>query len=271
MSPSNGDHEWITPAPYVFSGRNIPAEDSDWIGKDDLTEMSQAVVITDPTATGWQVIDMVGSWDGKRAASRRHSSYRHVTRSVHAATCDVGEIERVRKAFDETYLEFGQGPHDYNGYLGEYPRRWPYVHRSEDPITFDTEHGGITFQYLALRQLRGRDWERDYSGESNNLLVPSVVLLGELKWDRRGGWHDSNGEVQIQDPWWWSDKPAALICRTDYMDQFLEQRNRALIILGFQTKFIVGGADREGRMTERTLFVRHQGKIELAGRKVMRD
>jgi hypothetical protein len=222
--------------------------------------------VTDPEGAGWQILDMNDSWNGERTDSRR-DDYRHVTRSVRAATCRAADIKKVAKVFAEAPLDhFNHGPQDYRGYLGEYPRRWPYAHRSEDRITFGGEDRGVIFQYLALRLLRGREWERDYSqvGESKTILMPSTALVqaSNLQWDRRGGWQDSKGQIQIQDPWWWSDKPAALICRADYMDRFLDEKDLALITLGFQTKFVAGFMRGGGRATERTLFIRHRGKTK---------
>lgn len=272
-----GDHVWLTPAPYVFRGRDIAAEDAGWVGEDDLTDIARVLALTDPDGAAWQILDISHSWDGKRREPRRTGSYRHVTRSVRAATCDGADIKRVANAFAKAPLgHFNDGPYDYRGYLGEYPRRWPYAHRLEDPITFGGEDGGVEFQHLVLRQLRGREWERDYSqaGESKTLLMPSTTLVqaGILQWDRCGSWQDARGQVQIQDPWWWSDAPAALICRTAYLDRFLRENDLALIILGFQMKFIAGSLSLGGRrLTERTLFIRYRNETKLVKRNVVRD
>jgi hypothetical protein len=271
-----GGHAWLAPAPYVFAGRDIPQEDAAWVNENDLTDVMQALAVTDPDGVMWQALDMDASWNGKRSDSRHQTTYRHMMRSVRAATCDAADVEKVTKAFARTPLDhFNHGPNDYRGYLGEYPRRWPYAQRVHDPVTFDRKDSGITFHQLALRQLRGGEWPHDYSqvGESKTLLMPSIALVqaGNLQWDRRGGWHDSNGEIQIQDPWWWSDKPAALICRVDYMDRFLEENDHALIILGFQAKFVAGVMGGGGRVTERTLFIRHQGETRLIERDLARD
>ncbi|MBB5048552.1 hypothetical protein HNR60_003319 [Rhodopseudomonas rhenobacensis] len=276
LPPPTSDDTWLKPAPYVFRGRDIPAEDAGWVGEDDLTDIAQALELTDPEGAVWHILDMDESWNGKRTGSRRYNTYRHVTRSVRAATCDAADTKKVAKAFAKAPLDhFNHGPHDYRGYLGEYPRRWPYTHRSEDPITFGGEDSGVTFHHLALRQLRGREWERDYSqiGESKTLLTPSTALVqaSNLQWDHRGGWQDSYGQVQVQDPRWWSEEPAALICRADYMNRFLKENNLALIILGFQMKFIAGLMDGGGRVTERTLFIRHRGKTSFVDRNIVRD
>jgi hypothetical protein len=234
------------------------------------------LVLTDPDGADWQVLDMGASWNGKRS-DPRVNTYRHVSRSVRAATCEADDTAKVKKAFAKVGLDhFNNGPRDYRGYLGEYPRRLPYATGRFEPITFEGDDAGIRFQYLALRQLRGREWERDHSqlGESPTLLMPSVELAkaGDLRWDHRGGRRDADGKIQIQDPWWCSnDQSAALICRQEYLDRFLQQRNRALIILGFQVKIIAGMTAGGGRVTEWTLFIRHPGKTKFIQRKLVKD
>lgn len=59
----------------------------------------------------------------------------------------------------------------------------------------------------------------------------------------------------------------------DFLDQFLEERGRALVILGFQTKFVVdaGMSEWPGRLMERTLFIRSGGQTEAIERKLTRD
>jgi hypothetical protein len=97
-------------------------------------------------------------------------------------------------------------------------------------------------------------------------------MFGDLRWDHCGGWQDADGKIQIRDPWWWSsDESAALLCRLEYLDRFLEQNNRALIILGFQVKIIAGTSDGPGRVTERTLFIRHNGNTRCIIRKLVKD
>ncbi|WP_316198080.1 hypothetical protein [Bradyrhizobium sp. SZCCHNS2002] len=271
-----GEAAWLTPAPYVFRGRDVPAEDASWVAANDLTNVEHAMIMADAEGGVWQVIDMHETWNGKRTESTRTNTYRHVTRSIRAMACNAGDIRKVTKAFADGHLQgFYNEPHDYRGYLGEYPHRWPYVHRASDPVTFDIKDEGITFQHLVLRQLRGREWERDYShvGESKTLLMPSTALVytGDLRWDRRGAWQAPDGRVQVQDPWWRSDRSAALICRSDFMDRFLEINDLALVVLGSQMKMVLGRADGRGRVTEQTLFVRHRGKSRLVERKLERD
>lgn len=180
----------------------------------------------------------------------------------------------MKEAFATAGLDhFNRQPRDYRGYLGEYPRRWPYANHRSDPLDFETEDQGILFQNMVIRQLRGSEWEYDYSqaGRSKSLLMPSVdlVLFGDLKWDHRGGWHDANGVVQIKDPWWWAEgRTEALIVRQDYVDRYLEERQLALVLLGFQTKFVTGMDRGPGVLDERTLHIRHGGNTEFIERNV---
>jgi hypothetical protein len=272
--PRSEEDAWLAPSPYVFQGRDDPDGDVDWVNQDDLTDIEQTLVLMDVDGSDWHILNMGASWDGKRS-DRGLNTYRHVSRSVHAAACNAADTTRVKKAFATARLDhFDDGPHDYRGYLAEYPWRLPYANRLFDPIRFQDEDAGISFQHLGLRQLRGREWERDYSqlGESPTLLMPSVALVnaGDLRWDHRGGWQDADGRIQIRDPWWWSsDESPALVCRMEYLDRFLEQNNQALIILGFQVKFIAGTSPGPGRLTERTLIIRQHRNTRLIKRKLV--
>ena len=130
----------------------------------------------------------------------------------------------------------------------------------------------IDCKYVGVNQLRGNDWERDYSntGESASLLMPSTDLVeyGDLLWDGHGGWLDSQGIVQVMDPWWWGDNGPGLIIRLDYLDAIIEAKKEALLIMGFQEKCIVGMDMSLGQLAERTLFIRRDGETKLVGRKV---
>lgn len=268
--------DWLMPEPYIFRGRDIPAGDAAWVAADDLTNVAQAIVMTDPHGNVWQVIDMHDAWNGKRTGSTRTTTYRHVRRDIRAVACNARDIKKVTTAFNNDGLaDLYNGPHDYRGYLAEYPRRWPYVHRANDPINFNRQDEGITFHHLVLRQLRGREWERDFShvGESETLLMPSAELVhaGDLRWDHQGGWQSPDNQVKVQYPWWWSDRGAALICRMDFMDHFLERSDLALIVLCSQMKMVLGHANGGSRVTEQTLFARHGGKTRRLKRKLEQD
>ena len=72
------------------------------------------------------------------------------------------------------------------------------------------------------------------------------------------------------DPWWWNDKEPSLIIRLDYLDRFLENNGKALIITGFQEKFVAGMSTGPGVLEERTLFIRSAGETKLIERKYSR-
>jgi hypothetical protein len=146
MASPAGDQAWLTPAPYVFRGSDVAEDDAGWAGENDLTDIGHVLTLSDPDGAVWQVLDISHSWDGKRKAPRRGGSYRNVSRSVRAATCHGEDIKKVANSFVKAPLDhFNHGPHDYRGYLGEYPRRWPYTHRLNDPIDFGGEDGGVFF------------------------------------------------------------------------------------------------------------------------------
>ena len=272
---STAEVEWVKSVPYLFLGRDTPSEDTTWVKNKDLPDISSALVLTDPHGIEWQAIDIDLAWSGKRADSRV-KTYRYVSRGASAITCAVTDLDQVTNSFLNGGLsQFYSGPKDYRGYLGEYPGRWPYVNRLEEPIRFEDKDGEIVFHHLALRQLRGAEWEYDYShlDRSSSLLMPSIDLVqeGSLRWDHRGGWNDPDGELQLQDPFWFTDERPGLLCRTDYMDRHLDRTSRALITIGVQMKHIAGWSGGGGRQAEETMFIRHQGVMQLIKRKVTID
>jgi hypothetical protein len=270
------DEAWLTPCPYVFTASDSPKDDAAWVAKNDLPDIEgeRGLVLTDGNGVQWHALDVRATWNGKRA-DRKVSTYRQVGRNTSAATCGLAAIDRVREAFSQGSLDFHNDPSDYRGYLGEYPLRWPYRSRGNDKVTFAFRSADIDFQYVALRQLRGGELERDYSlvDRSPSLLMPSTDLIeaGDLQWDSRGGWSDAHGVIQIMDPWWWGNRGPGLIVRLDYLDRFLEEMRRALVVLGFQIKFVAGMSTGPGMLREQTLFIRCCGQTKLMQRRVTRD
>jgi hypothetical protein len=263
------DEPWLTPCPYVFTGPDTPDGDAAWVAEDDLPPFEETLILTDPGGVQWHALDMPVRWNGKRT-NRKGDTYRQVRRNISAATCSVADIDRVVDAFSKGTLDLTNEPNDYRGYLGEYPHRWPYRSRGEDGIKFAVIVAGIDLNFVALRQLRGGEWEQDYSSIGPTLLMPSADLVhaGPLEWDSRGSWIDPEGVTQVMDPWWWSDKGPGLIARLEYLDRFLENNSRCLVITGFQIKFVAGASTGPGILEDRTLFVRSAGETKLIERHV---
>ena len=240
-----------------------------------MPDIGAALIFADNSGTQWHGLDLSTAWRGKRV-DRKDGSYRYVSRSIHALTCRVADIGRVKASFANGSLDFfAHGPRDYRGYLGEYPRRWPYRSRLSDPLSFVVKNADIEFDAVKIRQLRGHEWERDYSvvGESPSLLMPSpdLIAVGDLQWDGHGSWLNAQGINLITDPWWRSDKGPGLLIRLDYLDRILEEKRKALVIMGFQTKFVAGTNKGAGRFTEHTLFIRKKSQTKLSKRKIVRD
>ena len=198
------DEPWLTPSPYAFTSSDSPEEDAAWVAENDLPPLEDTLILTDLSGARWHALDMPASWNGKRT-NRKSDTYRRVSRNI--AACSLADIDRVMDAFSREALDLNNEPRDYRGYLGEYPYRWPYQSRGEDGITFAVSNSDINFEYLALRQLRGSEWERDYSsiGGSPTLLMPSADLathsppLGQQgRLDRRRRYNASNGSLVVE-------------------------------------------------------------------------
>ena len=265
---------WVEPLPYVFSGPDSPNGDVAWVAENDLSDIASTLILSDNSGSQWHGLDLRASWQGKRDDRKDNSGYRYVVRDIHPLTCRMTDIDRVQKAFDDGDLSFISEPHDYRGYLAEYPQRWPYKRGLNDRISFANPSAGIDLAHVGINQLRGNEWGRNYSaaGVIPSLLMPSsdFVEYDDLRWDGHGGWLDSQGIVQVMDPWWWSDKGPGLIIRLGYIDAILEAKGKALVIMGYQAKYIAGMHMNPGGLRERTLFIRSKGETKLVGRKIER-
>jgi hypothetical protein len=114
------DESWLTACPYVFTGPDSPKDDAAWVAKTDLPDIRRALILTDDDGVQWHALDMPATWNGKRA-DRKVTTYRHVSRYISAATCAIADVNLVKRAFSKGQLDFHDDPHDYRGYLGEYP------------------------------------------------------------------------------------------------------------------------------------------------------
>jgi hypothetical protein len=127
---------WLSPSPYVFAGPDSPKDDAAWVAENDLPNIEAALILSDDSANQWHALDLPATWRGKRI-DRKVSSYRYVGRGIRALTCRAADISRIKKAFAEGRPgSFDHDPHDYRGYLAEYPRRWPYRRQLIDPRFF---------------------------------------------------------------------------------------------------------------------------------------
>ncbi|WP_155257485.1 hypothetical protein [Rhizobium leguminosarum] len=272
-APEN-EQRIAVPAPYVFS-KNGDTDDQ-WVKQQDLTPIDKAAHFEDRNGIVWHVIDSSDSWDLKELRKSESGRYRHITRNLQALLCATSALPKIKQAFKSGAVDLQSGPHDYRGYLGEYPRALPYTNRGPDSIQFVNRGGGYKLTNLALQQLRGREWGYDYShansAKTTLMPHPDLVEFGKLSWDYQGGWLDRNGVTQIQDPWWWTpDHSSGLVVRTDFLDAFLAQRKFGLVLLGLQTKSVIGDWSHSARLSERTLLVRRSGKTAVVARLVEDD
>lgn len=266
------NNHWLLSSCYVFARPDSPKDDTVWVVEDDLPDIGAALILTDDDANQWQALDLPSNWRGRRT-DRKVSSHRSVRRRIRAFTCRAADIGRLKRAFADGSLDFfDRDPRNILGYLGEYPKHWPYTRYLADPGFFGGKNAGIEIGYLGIRQLRGGEWERDYgfTGGSPSLLMPSTELIeaSDLHWDGRGGWLDAQGVTQVMDPLWHIDEVPGLIIRADYLNRILEEKGKVLVVVGVQQKVIVDPNVGPGRLSEYTLFVRSKNKTKLIGRKV---
>ena len=251
--------------------------DTAWVAEDDLPELKDAFVVF----IRWSALAFIGRADvgmvrGTRVDQQIDSFIAMCSSILNTVTCRQARALRVKKAFKAGGLHFHEfAPHDYRGYLGEYPAKLRYREGRFDPIAFDVEEAGINFGLVAIRQLRGSEWERDYSqvGKSSSLLMPSpdLIAAGRLAWDGCGGWLDADGVRQVIDPWWWSGGRGGVDREARLPRPLSRREKQALVVLGFQSKFVAGVISGPGQMRVRTLAIRAKGQTKVIQRLVDRN
>jgi hypothetical protein len=266
--------QWDEFYPYDFPESDNPQLDSAWVNADDLADAKSSLTANDHEGNPWFTLNLSHSSDGKRR-DKPNDSYRRVTFDVHAALCKVGDLGKIKSKFsrgDWSIDLMRIKASDYYGYLGEYPSGLAYRQRYAEDMDFEHNESGIMFEAVVLEQLRGGNWGYDCSIEdgSPNLLMPSpkIIDAGQLRWDGQGGWVDRYGKLQAADPYWWLDVERALLIRLEYLDKFLANSGKALVVLTLQTKSVVSAAASSGGSVEMwTALVRSGGKTIKIGKK----
>jgi hypothetical protein len=269
---------WHIGAPYVFERRDR-SNDPEWVRRKDFSDLRQGVQVKSEQQVLWQVLNSSVAWEQDKPLSwTEHKAYRRVVREIRCATCSSADLDKLRARLKagkwDADLDVLQ-PHDYRGYIGEFPRRLSYQQRfASGELSFTSELADIAVEALSFLQVKGNEWARDYSlsERAPGLLVPSpkLVEFGELSWDGRGDWKDRNGVVQVCSPQWWTEENGTLLVRQEMLDSFLTQEKLALIIIGYQWKYIVSPPRDEnpGQLEEWSVWIREHGQTCKADRHV---
>jgi hypothetical protein len=124
-----------------------------------------------------------------------------------------------------------------------------------------------------MKQLKGREWEYDYSATHNSisLLMPSpeIVNFGGLRWDGDRGWHDPIGMRQAVA--FTSDSEGeALIVNRKYVEEFLSRNKLALVWFAFEQKQVIKGFVGEfvGSLERWSAHTLSGGKIRFLGEEI---
>lgn len=265
---------WVVNSPCVFPISDSPDEDAEWVARpDDFPELKEVLTVQSPDQTDWIVLDLSVRWDGPKRGEDGSGDYRHVSRSVETAFCQAADTALIKRKFKQEEWPINLSirvPEDYRGYLGEYPHGIAYTKRPNSDLKYSEEYDGFTLFHSAFWQLKGREWEYDYSSEDEvpSLIMPSPGLIeyGGLKWDGCGSWLDDSGNTQVYATNWYGNSVSALVARVDFIDKYLVDAEMALLFTGFQQKFIAGSYDDSvGLKEEFSVYLRSSRRIYTLG------
>lgn len=268
--------EWIVKHPSSFSFSDNPGDDSAWIASNDFPKIRDLLTVQAPDQTEWILLNLSKSWTGPRLGEDSSGSYRHISRYIHTAFCRAKDTALIKNKFKQKEWPIQEpirSPEDYKGYLGEYPNGLGYTKRPDNDLRYTSEYDGFTLTHSGLLQLKGTNWEYDYSTNHDvpNLWMPSPGLIeyGDLKWDGYGGWSNDENVTQVQATNWYGNSVNALIARLDFIDQYLTDKYMGLVITGFQQKLIANANRSSGIINEEfSVLLRSSKRVYTLGIRV---
>ncbi len=252
--------DWFIGAPHDFS-QTITDDHAAWTLASDLQDATGALIVRDPVGgEEWVVLYSHSDWTDPPEDEREHEyPYRRVGRGVWTATVANENQTQLHAGLEKVEYNpntHGLVPHDYSGYIAEYPREFAYRQRFDSGDVYDEiTLCGVSVRPTSIEHLKGGEWEYDYSQpreSSKNLVAPfrDIILHGELTWDGDRGWLRSDGSltaINLVD----QDERRALVVRKSYLDDFLAQNNRTLVFAVFQQKIVVTGGGEPGSYYDR--------------------
>lgn len=265
---------WVVQNPCTFPFPDNPDDDAAWVASPkDFPETKENLIVQAPDQTEWILLYLSKDWNGPRRGDDGSGDYRHISRHVGTAFCRATKTALIKREFKQEDWPIQQpisNPQDYRGYLAEYPDGLAYTKRPNNDLRYTEEFDGFTLHHSGFWHLKGGEWEYDYSSEEEipSLLMPSPSLIeyGNLKWDGCGSWQNEEGVTQVQAVNWYGNSVDALIARLDFIDQYLDDENMALVVTGFQQKFIAGSyGDHVGINEEFSAYLRASKRIWTLG------
>ncbi|WP_316896848.1 hypothetical protein [Pseudodesulfovibrio indicus] len=265
---------WVVKNPCKFPFPDNPDGDAAWVASSkDFYEIKESLIVQAPDQTDWILLYLSKSWDGPRRGDDGGGDYRHISRHVGTAFSHAVDTALIKRGFKQEDWPIEQPivfPEDYRGYLAEYPDGLGYAKRPGIDLRYAEEYDGFTLHHSGVWHLRGGEWGYDYSSEEDvpSLLMPSPSLIeyGSLKWDGCGSWQNEDGVTQVQAVNWYGNSVNALIAKLDFVDQYLDDERMALVVTGYQQKFVAGSdGDHVGINEEFSAYLRSSKRIWTLG------
>lgn len=179
--------DWFIGAPHDFL-QTLTDDHDAWTLASDLQDAAGALVVTDPVGREeWVVLFSHGDWtDPPRDERENEYPYRRVGRGIWTATVANGDLAPLHNGLKNVEYNpdtHGLVPHDYSGYIAEYPREFAYRQRFDSgDVNDETTLCGVSVRPTSIEHLKGSEWEYDYSQpreKSKSLVAPSRdIILG---------------------------------------------------------------------------------------------
>jgi len=233
---------------------------AEWIQKTDIPDARDSLIRRHPSGEGdWVSLASLSNWRHSFSDDLANDyPFWEVTRIVQAVFVNHRNLDTLicRIMDAKCDVDFhGLAPHDYRGYLGEYPSRLTYrLRRKTGELIEETEILGVPAMAANFSQLRGGEWEYDFSASSGVLTsteVPTADFTEHLSlvWDGVAGWITADGTICSQELAANQSNGKNLIAKYSALQNYLTSKNMNIVWIVFQTKNVVtglGGEDSPG-------------------------
>jgi hypothetical protein len=237
--------EWYQPIDYNFDIA-FDSSHEEWIALQDFPALEQIVNITDNQEEQWFHLWL--SFSLKKNISSTQYPYRNLETDIRTAFIPYSDIESIKEQLSNTHFFADLDiPHDYRLLMAEYPNTLSCTQRLETgELSLEDELLGTeNAHFTVISLLRGNEWEYDCTqGEDEyvpnfNVPAPDLVNFSNLTWDGQSSWLDESNTIQITEIS--TESNSSVLIKTDYLKNFLQTSSLALILIGYQRKFLVNG------------------------------
>lgn len=218
----------------------------EWIAKsNDLPSLETMIATVEMSGQAWHPLCLNVDWTEDRTAKEQSEPYRHAGLQVQCYLVPEVDLESAYRSLSRNNVSWDQLPKaaEWNsGFLGEYPWATPF---NTEPDEWHRS-GGTDVSVLGETCWNriGGGWGYDGSNTLSSVVtVPTKTFFsrGDLWWDGRDGYRNSDGLTVFRDPSVTEGGPITLLADAQDFPIRLKSIGRCLIWVMLGHKMVLGG------------------------------